>query len=729
MQNDAFAVSGGQGGSQGAHLWDYWAVVMKRLWVVLLFLAAALGAAWVVTRSQEPQYRATAILELAPRSAGAGDMFAPAILGDERYLETQLAKLRLPTMIHNAVRNKRLAALKDFDGKSENEIVRMAAGRIEVALQRGKLLVDVSVTGPDPRGLDDIANALVSEFQEQQRSETRARKESKRSDLEERIRSLRKNQNLWQVDKNGILEARNFDEATFESRYNLLYERQKGYAEERDRVQREIFRDRPSYEAIQRARQDAENPVESLAQLPQVRLQQDVQNIGNRMEEAREERARRLRVYDLLHPKIAEIDAEIERLAAEWRRSIEGYVNVFLLEYQGRVERLMDLDRELEVLGSELKQLVKIRRDVDEKNEAIERTREEIRDLQTELEPINAAILAERDSVHVIQTAAEPTTPFAPNPRTNIILGAVLGCLGGISLAFLLDYLDDTIRTKEELAKIAPNVPLLGIVPNIQGRSGDPSQRDLFAHAQPKSTISEAYRGVRTSLTLSAHGPMQKSLLLTSAGPREGKTTTAINLATVLAYSGGRTLIVDADLRKPRIHKSFGLPNTRGLTNLIIGSDDPASLCQRTAIDRVDLLPSGPIPPNPSELLGHPRMREVLRLLLEKYDHVIVDTPPIGAVTDAAVLATIVDGVILVVHAGKTRRQIVSRGLEQLRHINARVVGVILNNLRVGRIRYYPGYYQYYYYASHYGAEETPPDRTPKRKSPRPEDTGAPPDA
>jgi capsular exopolysaccharide synthesis family protein len=293
----------------------------------------------------------------------------------------------------------------------------------------------------------------------------------------------------------------------------------------------------------------------------------------------------------------------------------------------------------------------------------------------------------------------------------------VLGVLGGIALAFLLDYLDDTIRTKEELAKVAPGVPLLGIVPNIHGRGGDPALRDLFAHTQPKSTISEAYRGVRTSLTLSAHGPMQKALLLTSAGPREGKTTTAINLATVLAYSGGRTLIVDADLRKPRIHKSFGVPNTRGLTNLIIGGDDPASLCQRTAVERVDLLPSGPIPPNPSELLGHPRMREVLRKLLETYDHVIVDTPPIGAVTDAAVLATIVDGVILVVHAGKTRRQIVSRGLEQLRHINARVVGVILNNLRVGRIRYYPGYYQYYYYASHYGSEEAPPERKRKTES------------
>jgi protein-tyrosine kinase len=175
----------------------------------------------------------------------------------------------------------------------------------------------------------------------------------------------------------------------------------------------------------------------------------------------------------------------------------------------------------------------------------------------------------------------------------------------------------------------------------------------------------------------------------------------------VLAFSGARTLIIDADLRKPRIHASFNVPNKRGLTNLIVGNDDPIPYCQHTQVERVDVLTSGPIPPNPSELLGRTRMREILARLGEHYDQIIVDTPPIGAVTDAAVIATMVDGVILVVHAGKTRRQIVSRGIEQLRYIGAPIIGVILNNLHLGRGRYHPGYYHYYYYyASHYGAED-----------------------
>ena len=232
---------------------------------------------------------------------------------------------------------------------------------------------------------------------------------------------------------------------------------------------------------------------------------------------------------------------------------------------------------------------------------------------------------------------------------------------------------------------------------------------------------------MRTALTLSARGPQQKAMLLTSAGPREGKTTTAINLATVLAFSGARTLIIDADLRKPRIHASFNLANKRGLTNVIVGDEDPLSACQTTHVDRVDVLTSGPIPPNPSELLGRTRMREILARLREHYDQIIVDTPPIGAVTDAAVIATMVDGVILVVHAGKTRRQIVSRGIEQLRYIGAPIIGVILNNLHLGRGRYHPGYYHYYYYyASHYGAEEGESQPMEPAASGRDADPGSP---
>ena len=180
-----------------------------------------------------------------------------------------------------------------------------------------------------------------------------------------------------------------------------------------------------------------------------------------------------------------------------------------------------------------------------------------------------------------------------------------------------------------------------------------------------------------------------------------------------MAYSGARTLLIDADLRKPRVHKSFELNNSRGLTNLIIGDASAEELIQPTGLDRLDVLCSGPIPPNPSELLGGPRMVQILDELKGKYDRILIDTPPIGAVTDAAVVGQVVDSVLLVVHAGKTRRKLIERGLEQLAQINVAVGGIVLNNLRIGQKRYYPGYdHYYYYYSSYYGADSQQKSRS-----------------
>ncbi|MEN8152007.1 MAG: CpsD/CapB family tyrosine-protein kinase, partial [Planctomycetota bacterium] len=249
--------------------------------------------------------------------------------------------------------------------------------------------------------------------------------------------------------------------------------------------------------------------------------------------------------------------------------------------------------------------------------------------------------------------------------------------------------------------------------PYISGSRGDVRRKDLYAYDQPKSTTSEAFRGIRTAISYSSRETDHRVYLVTSSGPKEGKSTITINVATVMAYSGTKTILVDADLRRPRIHKSFDLDNTVGLTNVIIGDVSVEEAVQPTAVDNLYVLPSGPIPPNPSELLGRDRMLGVLDELRGGYDRIMLDTPPIGAVTDAAVLGRIVDSVILVVHAGRTRKKLIERGLEQLSQIDVDVAGVVLNNLRIGRKRYSPGYYDYYYYSSYYGGDD---ESRPRRK-------------
>ncbi len=694
------------------HIWDYWAVIMKRFLWVAGFLAIALGTAWFVTKKQERLYRATAVIEIVPptilnQGSSSSSILTPAIVSDDQYLSTQLEKLRLRETIEKAVKERSLADQADFKGKTPNDIVSMVAGNVEYSRRRGQYLVDVSVIGPESRILDEVANALVETFRELQRSESKTLREQRKDELDEKFAQCESKIRLLEYDKRTALEGANFTEVTFDPAFMSTQRSRDRFTAEKDDVHMELLRDQAAYDAFVQARQDPAKGIAALAQHQLVLLNPSLREFTHKIEVLRDEQ-RLLLENDVghEHPSFVATEEQIAKVERDRARALEDYVNTFILEFEGQRTRKAALERTIEPLTAEMAGMAKVKNLVDEKQAEIGRQQEDKRAAMRMLETLTAGSFQERDAVRVVSRASEPSIPFRPNQTTNMVIGALFGVIGGIALAFLLDYMDDTIRTKEELAKIA-DVPLLGIVPNIEARKTEVQKKDLYAYAQPKSTISEAYRGVRTALTLSSQGPQQKTLLLTSAGPREGKTTTAINLATVLAYAGQKTLLLDADLRKPRIHKSFDVPNTKGLTNLIVGDDDPAAYCQPTQVKGVDVLPSGPIPPNPSELLGRPRMREILERLRERYDNVIVDTPPIGAVTDAAVLATMVDGVILVVHAGKTRRQIVARGVEQLRYVNAKIVGVILNNLRLARSRYYPGYYHYYYYyASHYGAED-----------------------
>jgi succinoglycan biosynthesis transport protein ExoP len=706
-------------GPTPTHIWDYWAVVMKRIVLVLLFVGACVGLAYFVTQRQQKLYRAQAMISiLPPRSAAAGDMqFTPAIVNDDVYLATQLYILTTPETIQKAVKESNLANQPDFAGKSDAEIARMAIGKVETQRRRGLYLVDVSVTGPEPKVLDDLCNALVKTFQSMQKSESRQRREERRAKLNDEIQTAKSMIHLRENDRaTALLNASFTNEATFESEWQSIQASREHFKKEAEDVYSDLLKDEPVARAFKDALADPQKGLASLANHPRILLNDRVKAVDSSIRLLRDQLDNKQRDGVLKNnPDYVKIQDQLDQEVRNRTHVVEDIVNTFLLENRNKSDLHESLEKKKEQKTQELTAAAAVKKIYDQRSDDIRHLEEDQKTAERQLETLVQNSTDDKDAVHIDQFASEPTTPYSPNSGTNLTLGLVFGIVGGIALAFLLEYLDDTIRTKDELAKIAPDVPLLGIVPNIEARKSEVTKKDLFAAHQPKSTISEAYRGVRTALTLSARGPQQRAMLLTSAGPREGKTTTAINLATVLAFSGARTLIIDADLRKPRIHASFNLPNKKGLTNLIVGEDDPADYCQRTEVERVDVLTSGPIPPNPSELLGRPRMREILRKLRDRYDQIIVDTPPIGAVTDAAVLATMVDGVILVVHAGKTRRQIVSRGIEQLRYISAPIIGVILNNLRLGRGRYYPGYYHYYYYyASHYGAEDG--DMAPKKQ-------------
>ncbi|HEX8491225.1 MAG TPA: polysaccharide biosynthesis tyrosine autokinase [Pyrinomonadaceae bacterium] len=305
-------------------------------------------------------------------------------------------------------------------------------------------------------------------------------------------------------------------------------------------------------------------------------------------------------------------------------------------------------------------------------------------------------------------------------PRVrNIMVAFMLALAAGIGLAFLLDYLDDTLKSVEDVDRYI-HVPALALIPSnsrerrLKGRvagSGPPADGSettaLALIDDVRSPIAEAYRHLRTSLLLSSAGQPPRTILVTSSQPSEGKTTTAVNTAVMLAQTGADVLIVDCDLRRPRIHAHFGVPNVRGVTNYLSGDSELEAVMQAyDKLPNLKLMTSGPVPPNPAELLGSDEMRKLVGTLSERFTHVVIDSPPAISFTDAAILSTLVDGVMLVVHGGKSSRAVVRRAKQQLLDVGAHIFGVVLNNVKLESHNYYYGGY----YSDYYTDDEPGPD-------------------
>jgi len=325
---------------------------------------------------------------------------------------------------------------------------------------------------------------------------------------------------------------------------------------------------------------------------------------------------------------------------------------------------------------------------------------------------------ADGATVRVVDAAPLPLFAVAPNRKRAAMMAMMLGLALGIGVAIGLDRLDDSVKSPDEL----PNrfqLPVLGQIPAIrvsdkQANSNIPLSR-LVSHVDPRSVVAEAYRSLRTNIAFARAQSRARTLVLTSPGPADGKSTTVANLAITFAQQGQRTLLVDADLRRAVLDKTFSVPRTPGLTEVIVGVSPLDQAVHQTTVENLFVMASGQLPPNPSELLGSDRMREVLAEAREAFDVVLFDSPPLLAVTDAAVLSTMVDGAILVVRVGSTSREAVRRAAAHLRAVHSRVLGAVLNDIDASTGGYYGGY-GYYAYAYHAHTEESPTLRGRLRK-------------
>ena len=306
-------------------------------------------------------------------------------------------------------------------------------------------------------------------------------------------------------------------------------------------------------------------------------------------------------------------------------------------------------------------------------------------------EDFRLAMARYTDNVTIFSPAGLPTSPVRPRTLLNTVLGAISGMVLGISMAFLLEYLDDTIRSPDDIKSALP-VGVLGALPHLKGLN---SQTSLVVADQPRQPASEAFRNLRTSLQFSSLDQPARTLLVTSPQATDGKTFIAANLAAVIAHGGQSVILVDADLRRPRQHSLFGMPKEPGLTTALLAPEERSAVLQETAVKGLRIITSGRHAPNPAELLASQRMRAFLSWLLEQADVVVFDSPPVLSVTDAAVLSNLADGTILVVNCGETRIPAAAQAVERLTSVKKNVLGVVLNRLAPSAGAYY--YYYYYY--------------------------------
>ncbi|HZT59121.1 MAG TPA: polysaccharide biosynthesis tyrosine autokinase [Pyrinomonadaceae bacterium] len=326
------------------------------------------------------------------------------------------------------------------------------------------------------------------------------------------------------------------------------------------------------------------------------------------------------------------------------------------------------------------------------------------------------------NNIYVVDYAVAPDAAVAPKRVRGIALALALSLTFGIGLAFFLEYLDDTIASIEDVERML-HLPTLAAIPLVGGwgrrrrlllpgskalkraGNGNGGPPELLVNADARSGMAEAYRHLRTSILLSTAGQPPQSILVTSSLPAEGKTTTAINTAASLAQTGVEVLILDADMRRPRVHTVFGVRHQEGLSTLLakeFTEEEVMAMIKHDEASGLYLLPSGTVPPNPAELIGSPQMRRLLEILKRRFCHIIIDSPPIATFTDGVLISRATDGVLMVVHGGKSSSAVVHRSCQQLRNVGAKVIGVVMNkiNLRPDDEYYYYNYYQNSYYSS-----------------------------
>ena len=724
------AVASGQAPTQPL---EYVRALWKRRWVVGLVAGLGCLAAYAWTLKQPRIYQADCTLQYdphPPRPLGndVADVSNPTGMWWESrdFFATQNKIISSRAVSEKVVRKLSLNQNPDFwgvpprkragwRGATVAETAQALQGMITVNPERDTNIVHVTIRDRDPKRAKLLANTLVDTYIEKTMEDRLSATTGALEWLGKHLDTLKRELEQSELALHDFTEQHSNLAVSLEDQQNIVAGNIKQLSDQLTETRTKRIELAARVDELKAA--NVEDPMEVHASA--VLTNDAVQSLRERYRELVTDREGLVVNYGDKHPKILAVDSQIAAVKQHIRHEIDALIasaEADLHEVEQVEKGLQGALNDANRVGLELNlQDITYRR--------LERQRDNTSKLYgTLLERTAQTDLTRALSVsfvRVVDEALQPEVPVSPRMHVNLILGALLGLMLGIGLAYMLDQADRTIRTVEDAEALG--ITILGVMPSIQEGSpvslprygrrkqraqGEPlANRDLIVHMHPKSSAAECCRTIRTNLTFMSADTPRKTLVITSANPREGKTTVSLSLAISLAQGGKRVLLVDTDLRKPRLHRSFGKSSARGITTILVGETSLQQAVQETDVPRLDFLASGPIPPNPSELLHTSQFRELVAEASRQYDQVIFDSPPLAAVTDAAILAPQVDGAILVIHGQKTTRDALRSALRQLHSVHCHITGGVLNNVDLSaRIFGYGSYY--YYQATGYYAEE-----------------------
>jgi succinoglycan biosynthesis transport protein ExoP len=717
--------------SQESMLREYMRVLIKRKWLVIAVALGIFMAVAIATLRQTPVYEAVGqiVVNKADSNLITFKDSGPVVdYYDQSDLDTEVRILQSDLLALQVIRQLNLDKRAEMGGHPEQKQPNLVAdplqadsnrtsallgafrGNLRVTLIPNTRILEIHYSSTDPQLAASAVNTLAATYVEQN-FKTKFESTMQASDwLSKQL-----------VDLQMKVETSQEKLVRYQKEHEILGndEKQNITTEKLDEINKELTMaesDRMQKEAIYRQTQSSDPEVVSAAIIAD--SSGTGSSTGSRLlDKLREQQATLgIQVAELStqfgpsYPKVAQLNNQLKEIDRQLQSEVNKSVDHLRGEYQAALQRENMLRESFEKQKQEANRLNEsaieytlLKRDVESNRTLYEGLLEKLKEAG-----VTAGLRS--NNFRIINAARVPTAPSEPTIPRNLAFGMVIGIISGVGLAFLLENMDNTVRTPEQAQAISA-LPSLGMIPlgskaTSRGVAGarfvltsSKEAVEMVTQVRPQSQMAESYRALRTSLLLSNLGAPPKVIMVTSARPQEGKTTTSINTAIVLAQKGVRVLLIDGDLRRPSVHKTLGMGPRSGLSNVLTGSATvQQTVVASPVLPNLFILPAGTPPPNPAELLASTNMRDLIMELRDQFDHIVIDTPPTLSVTDAVVLSPRADATILVIRSGQTTKQALRRARDILTQVNAHVAGVLLNAVDLTS----PDYYYYYEYQGKY---------------------------